>query len=76
MARTLTGTVVSDKMRKTRVVSVVRMQKHPRYDKYYEVTARFKAHDEQGEYKMGDTVVIEEVRPMSRDKRWKIVKKI
>lgn len=73
--RKLQGTVVSDKMQKTRVVAVDRMKKHPRYDKYFTVTERFKAHDEKNEFKKGDKVTIQEVRPMSRDKRWTIVAK-
>lgn len=62
-------------MMKTRVVAVDRMKKHPRYEKYYTVTERFKAHDEKNEYKTGDKVIIQEVRPMSREKRWTIVEK-
>jgi len=74
--RRLKGVVASDKMKKTRVVSVTRLQKHPKYKKFYKITARFKAHDENEEYKTGDKVVIEETRPLSREKRWKIVGKI
>lgn len=74
--RKLQGTVVSDKMLKTRVVAVERLKKHKRYHKYYKVTERYKAHDENNEYKLGDKVVIEETRPLSRDKRWKIVEKL
>jgi len=73
--RKLQGTIVSDKMTKTRVVAVDRMKKHPRYEKYYAVTERFKAHDDKNEYKTGDKVIIQEVRPMSREKRWTIVGK-
>ncbi len=73
--RKLQGIIVSDKMMKTRVVAVDRMKKHPRYEKYYTVTERFKAHDEKNEYKTGDKVIIQEVRPMSREKRWTIVEK-
>lgn len=73
--RKLTGVVVSDKMAKTRVVAVSRMKRHPKYLKYYKVTMRFKAHDEGNIYRTGDTVVIEETRPMSKDKRWRIVSK-
>lgn len=62
-------------MAKTRVVAVDRMKKHPRYEKYYAVTERFKAHDEKNEYKTGDKVIIQEVRPMSREKRWTIIGK-
>ena len=71
--RRLSGVVVSDKMQKTRVVAVSRAKKHPKYLKYYHVTQRFKAHDEKNEYKAGETVIIEEARPLSRDKRWRIV---
>lgn len=73
--RKLKGTVVSDKMAKTVVVSVVRLKKHPVYKKYFKVTNRFKAHDENNEYKVGDKVAIEETRPMSREKRWKVIGK-
>jgi len=70
--RKLQGIVVSDKMNKTRVVAVTRLKKHPRYLKYYKVTKRFKAHDENNEYKVGDKVIIEETRPLSKEKRWRI----
>ena len=74
--RKLSGTVVSDKMQKTVVVAVSHEKKHPKYLKYFTKTNRFKAHDENNEYKTGDQVVIEEVRPLSKEKRWKIVNKI
>ena len=74
--RKITGVVVSDKMTKTRVVSVSRLKKHPRYLKYQTLTTRFKAHDENNEFHTGDKVVIEETRPLSRDKRWKIIAKV
>jgi len=74
--RHITGIVVSDAMTKTRVVAVKRSKKHPKYLKYYEVIKKFKAHDENNEYNKGDTVVIEETRPLSREKRWKIIQKI
>ena len=73
--RKLKGIVVSDKMAKTVVVSVVRLKKHQVYKKYFKVTKRFKAHDENNEYKVGDKVVIEETRPLSREKRWRVVGK-
>lgn len=66
---------MSDKMQKTRVVEVSRFKKHKKYHKYFKVSTRFKAHDELNEYKVGDEVVIEETRPMSKDKRWKIIGK-
>jgi small subunit ribosomal protein S17 len=74
--RKLTGTVVSDKMQKTRVIAVERLKKHPKYLTYYRVTTKFKAHDEENAYKTGDKVVIEETRPLSKDKRWRIVSKV
>lgn len=76
MKRKLQGVVVSDKMQKTRVVAITRLKKHPRYKKYYKITSRFKAHDEKNEYRVGDKVIIEETRPLSREKRWKIIGKI
>ena len=74
--RILKGTIVSDKMDKTRIVEIERMKKHPKYLKYYKVTTRFKVHDEKNEFKVGEKVAIEETRPLSKDKRWKIVSKI
>lgn len=74
--RKLEGVVVSDKMSKTRVVLIERLKLHAKYRKYQKVSTRFKAHDENNEYKAGDRVVIEEARPMSRDKRWVIIRKI
>ncbi len=74
--RTLKGVVTSDRMQKTRVVSVSRMKKHPKYLKYYKITSTFKAHDEANAYHTGDQVVIEECRPLSRDKRWTIIGKV
>lgn len=76
MKRTLQGTIISDKMDKTRVVAVSRLKKHPRYKKYYKITRKFKAHDEKNEYKTGDKVVIEETRPLSKEKRWRIIGRI
>ncbi len=73
--RKLNGRVVSDKMQKTRVVEVATFKKHPKYLKYYKVNTRFKAHDENNEYHVGDNVVMEETRPLSKEKRWKIVSK-
>ena len=70
--RALEGIVIGDKMTKTRVVAVTRLKRHSKYLKYYKVTRHFKAHDEAGEYKVGDKVVIEETRPLSKEKRWRI----
>ena len=75
MNRLLKGTIVSDKMQKTAVVEVSRMKKHPKYKKYYSVSKRFKAHDEGGIYKTGDKVLIQETKPVSKEKRWVIVGK-
>ncbi len=72
----LKGEVVSDKMQKTVVVAITRLKKHPKYKKYYKVTKRFKVHDEKGEYHDGDKVLIQETRPMSKDKRWMIKERI
>lgn len=74
--RKLQGIIVSDKMNKTRVIEITRLKQHPKYKKYFKITKRYKAHDENNEYKTGDKVSIQEVRPMSKDKRWKIIGKI
>ena len=74
--RKLLGTVVSDTMSKTRVVLVQRFKRHPKYLRYYKVNRKYKAHDEKNEYKTGDRVVMEATRPLSREKRWRIVEKI
>ena len=71
--RQFTGTVVSDKMSKTVVVRVDRTVMHPKYHKRYTRSTKMKAHDEKGEYHMGELVVIEECKPLSRDKRWRVV---
>ena len=69
----LKGMVVSDKMDKTIVVSVSRFIKHPKYGKYYKVSKKYKAHDEENLCKTGDTVEIIETRPISKDKRFKVL---
>ena len=74
--RRLEGVVVSHKMNKTRVVAVSWLKKHPKYQKYYRQTSKFKAHDEENVYKTGDKVIIEQTRPLSKEKRWKIVQRI
>jgi small subunit ribosomal protein S17 len=74
--RKLIGTIVSNKMQKTVVVEVERVKEHPRYRRRYKVHKKYKAHDEKGEYKMGDKVIIEECRPISKDKKWKVINKI
>ncbi|OGF52318.1 30S ribosomal protein S17 [Candidatus Giovannonibacteria bacterium RIFCSPLOWO2_02_FULL_43_11b] len=72
----LKGIIVSDKMEKTRVVEVERYFKMPKYGKYIKRSKKFKAHDENNEYKSGEKVKIQETRPISRDKRWKIISRI
>jgi len=67
------GTVVSDKMQKTIVVRIDRRVPHPIYGKMVTRTSKFKAHDEENSAKTGDTVRIEETRPLSKDKRWRLV---
>ncbi|MDD5040342.1 MAG: 30S ribosomal protein S17 [Patescibacteria group bacterium] len=74
--RTFQGTVVSDKMEKTIVVKVVESRMHPKYQKRYQVRRKFKVHDQKNEYHVGDTVMFEEVRPLSREKRWRAIKKV
>ena len=69
----LKGVVVSDKMDKTVVVSVSRFIKHPLYGKFYQVNKKYKAHDESNIYKIGDKVEIVETRPISKDKRFKVI---
>ena|SRR5438552_3473173 len=68
------GRVVSDKMDKTIVVSVERLARHPLYKRVIRLTTKFKAHDEQNDAHTGDTVLIEESRPLSATKRWRLVK--
>ncbi|MBI2096584.1 MAG: 30S ribosomal protein S17 [Candidatus Sungbacteria bacterium] len=68
------GVVVSNKMQKTIVVRVDRLKKHPKYLKYIKTSKRFKAHDEKNEAAIGDTVIIRETRPLSREKRWALEK--
>jgi small subunit ribosomal protein S17 len=72
--RQLVGVVVSDKMQKTRVVMVQRRFSHLKYGKFLTARKKYKAHDENNEFHMGDKVVIVEHRPLSREKRWKIIK--
>ena len=71
--RSKVGRVISDKMDKTVVVSVERLRRHPIYKRVVRLSSKFKAHDEENSAKVGDTVRIEESRPLSRDKRWRVV---
>jgi small subunit ribosomal protein S17 len=68
-----TGQVVSDKMDKTVVVAVTRLTQHPRYKKTIKKITSFKAHDEENKCKKGDSISIIESRPLSKDKRWKVL---
>lgn len=74
MKRKFQGLVVSDKMKKTIVVKVTRIKMHPLYKKRYRISKKFKVHDENNQAKTGDTVVFEECRPLSKDKRWRLIK--
>jgi small subunit ribosomal protein S17 len=68
------GVVVSDRMEKTVVVVVTRQVLHPRFKKYIRRRSRFMAHDVKGECKVGDVVEIAETRPLSKNKRWRVVR--
>ena len=72
--KTRTGMVESNKMDKTVTVSIVSMTKHHLYKKYIRKRVRYKAHDEGNKCHMGDIVTIQESRPISKEKRWKVVK--
>ena len=71
--REMTGTISSDKMDKTVVVTVERLEKHPVFQKYIRRRSKYKAHDEKNEAKIGDTVRIEQTRPLSKEKCWRVV---
>ena len=70
--KTREGVVVSDKMQKTRVVRIERVYRHPRYQRVVRTAKKLKAHDENNESRIGDRVLIEETRPLSKEKRWRI----
>jgi small subunit ribosomal protein S17 len=72
MKKTREGVVVSDKMTKSRVVLIERVYRHPRYERVVTRSKKLKAHDEQNTSKVGDRVLIEETRPLSKEKRWRI----
>lgn len=74
--KTLIGRVVSDKMDKTVVVEVEKLTIDPRFKKYVRRRKKYKAHDEKGQCKVGDTVMIIESRPLSKEKRWRVLKMI
>jgi small subunit ribosomal protein S17 len=71
--KTFSGTVVSDKMKDTVVVAVVRFSKHPKYGKFLKLTKRYKAHDKDNKHKVGDKVQIEETRPLSKSKSFRVI---
>jgi small subunit ribosomal protein S17 len=68
------GKVVSDKMEKTVVVEIAKLVKHARYHKFVRRRVKYKAHDEGNAFKVNDVVEIEETRPISRDKRWRVIR--
>ena len=74
--KTLTGTVVSDKMNKPAVVLLEKKVKHPKYGKYVKKSTKYKVHDQDNICKIGDVVTITEVRPISKNKSWKLVEVI
>ena len=76
LRKTRVGRVVSDKMDKTVVVAIVDNVKHPLYKKIVKRTVRLKAHDENNACKVGDRVEVMETRPLSKDKRWRVVESI
>ena len=73
--KTLNGVIVSDKMDKTIVVAVGTFKKHPKYLKYYKVTKKYKAHDENNIHKVGEKVTIISTRPISKDKSFVVLEK-
>lgn len=72
----LKGVVISDKMQETAVVLVERLVKHPKYDKRYKQSKKYKAHNPENTFKTGEKVMIESCRPMSKDKCWRIVDRL
>ena len=72
MRRTFKGTVVKDAMDKTVVVRVDRVKVHPKYQKRYTVSKRYMAHDEKNAYHVGDVVMMQETRPYSKHKKWRV----
>lgn len=74
--KTFEGTVVSDKMDKTRIVTVARLVRHPFYEKVTKKSSKFSAHDETNQSRQGDLVEIASTRPLSKTKRWRVVRVI
>ncbi|MCX6813303.1 MAG: 30S ribosomal protein S17 [Candidatus Azambacteria bacterium] len=75
-SKTLKGVVISDKMDKTVVVKVEEYKKHPRYNHFYRSSKKYKAHDEEGKFHTDDKVIIKEVKPISKDKHFVVIKKL
>lgn len=71
--RKFQGKVVSDKMEKTIIVEVERIKRHPKYKKRYRIHRKFKVHDEKNEAKIDNVVIFEECRPISKEKRWRLI---
>ncbi len=67
------GIVVSDKMDRTIVVRVDRIKLHPKYKKRYKISKKYKVHDEKNQYKIGDKVIFIQTRPLSKEKRWRVI---
>lgn len=76
ITRTKKGVVVSDKMDKTVVVSIDRVKAHPLYKKKYTISKKYKADDQENQYKVGDIVEIVSVKPISKDKKYKVLRKV
>ena len=74
--RVIKGTIVSNKMQKTVIVSVTRLRMHPKYKKYYKITKRYKAHNENQDFQVGDKVLIQETNPISKEKTWRVISKV
>lgn len=70
----LQGKIISNKMQKTVVVEVEKMKEHPKYKRRYKIWKKYKAHVQDGQYQVGDHVLIEECRPISKEKKWTVVK--
>lgn len=74
--RQFTGTIISDKMTNTVVVRVTKTAQHPKYKKRFNVYRKYKAHTKDGNLKIDDQVIIEECRPISKDKKWRVIKSL
>jgi small subunit ribosomal protein S17 len=72
----LTGIIISDKMKQTVVVKTERIKEHAKYKRRFKLHKNYKAHVAQGEYQIGEKVMIEECQPISKDKKWRVIKKV